>query len=382
MNIVDPILFRCRRQPPVAAICAPGTGIGLISYRRLENSIHNISQRLHAFGLPRQSVVAVNIPDVIFHAAVLLALTRLGMVTMSIPHNGIDTPVKVDALITTDKTPSPHGSQIFLADRSWIEGEGRPLDAHLVPRTHDDDLCRILLKPNASGELDAMAVTHRLLADRAACLPAALGNRFSACSRIYVNEHPASSPGFLFLIYALSRGGMALFPGDSFEQTLRALEEYKMQCVLSSPMGFENLMQWFDAIPSYQSDIEILVSADQVLSRSLSERLRSRICSHLVTFYGTDETGMFAAANAQEIAETPGAVGFVTPNASIEIVDASEKVLPPGQAGRLRVRSDVAVKGYLGDPELSQKVFRDGWFYPGDIGTLDSQDLLALAQRE
>ena len=29
MNIVDPILFQCRRQPPAAAICVPGSGIGL-----------------------------------------------------------------------------------------------------------------------------------------------------------------------------------------------------------------------------------------------------------------------------------------------------------------------------------------------------------------
>ena len=34
MNIVDPILYQCRRQPPAAAICVPGPGIGLISYRR------------------------------------------------------------------------------------------------------------------------------------------------------------------------------------------------------------------------------------------------------------------------------------------------------------------------------------------------------------
>ena len=51
MNIVDPILFQCRRQPPVAAICVPGADIGLISYRRLALFIHNISRRLAATGL-------------------------------------------------------------------------------------------------------------------------------------------------------------------------------------------------------------------------------------------------------------------------------------------------------------------------------------------
>ena len=84
MNIVDPILFQCRRQPPAAAICVPGPGIGLISYRRLEIFIHNISRRMHALGLPERSIVAVSIGDVIFHAAVLLASTRLGVITLSL----------------------------------------------------------------------------------------------------------------------------------------------------------------------------------------------------------------------------------------------------------------------------------------------------------
>jgi hypothetical protein len=84
MNIADPILFHCKRQAPVAAICAPGSQIGLISYRRLENAIHNISRRIASFGLPQRSIVAIDIEDEVFHLAVLLSLTKLGMSTLSI----------------------------------------------------------------------------------------------------------------------------------------------------------------------------------------------------------------------------------------------------------------------------------------------------------
>src|SRR5262245_59693498 len=105
MNIVDSILFQCRRQPPVAAICVPGPGIGLISYRRLEKFIHNITQRLHSLGLAQRSVVVVNIPDVIFHIAVVLALTRLGMITLSARDGEVSVPIKVDAVVTTTDLP-------------------------------------------------------------------------------------------------------------------------------------------------------------------------------------------------------------------------------------------------------------------------------------
>src|SRR6266702_4286778 len=98
MNIVDPILFQCRRQPPAAAICVPGSGIGLISYRRLEQFVHNITRRLLPLGLPKQSVVAVNLQDDIFHAAVVLALTRLGMITVSLRDDQTFMPFPTDAL--------------------------------------------------------------------------------------------------------------------------------------------------------------------------------------------------------------------------------------------------------------------------------------------
>src|SRR5262249_7763794 len=139
---------------------------------------------------------------------------------------------------------------------------------------------------------------------------------------------------------------------------------------------------WFDVVPAYQSNIEVLVCAGDVLSRSLSDRLRSRICSHLIAAYGSTEASMSACAHAHEIADTPRAVGFVTPGVTIQIVDQSGTILPPGQEGRVRIKSEYAVDGYFGNPEESSKVFRDGWFYPGDIGSLNSDGLLAVAGRE
>src|SRR6267154_1409011 len=162
MNIVDPILFQCRRQPPVAAICVPGPGIGLISYRRLEQFVHNISRKVHALGLPERSIVAVNIQDVIFHAAVLLALTRLGMITLSAREGDASAPIKIDALITATRLPSVDMGRVILADLSWTEGDGQPLEPHLVPQTHEDDLCRIILTSGTTSEPKAVAVSHKL----------------------------------------------------------------------------------------------------------------------------------------------------------------------------------------------------------------------------
>jgi long-subunit acyl-CoA synthetase (AMP-forming) len=68
-----------------------------------------------------------------------------------------------------------------------------------------------------------------------------------------------------------------------------------------------------------------------------------------------------------------GAVGYLTPGVRAQIVDRDGVVQPPGREGLLRIRSEFAVERYLGDPSSSEQVFRDGWFQPGDIATLDAK---------
>jgi acyl-CoA synthetase (AMP-forming)/AMP-acid ligase II len=381
MNIVDPILYQCRCQPPAPAICVPAPGIGLISYRRLGQFIHNVSRRLHALGLAERSIVAVNVDDVIFHTVILLALIRLGMITVSVRKEEASLPFKVDALITDEKHPLAPTGRLMLADLSWTEGDGRPLEPHLLPQTHEDDLCRLILTSGTSSTPKAVPLSHKLLSNRMA-RHQTFGNRIASCSRIYSDVPVSSSLGFQFLIAALSRGGTAFFPGENFVSTLRVIEDYRIQCLVGSPGGFENLLRWFETVPSYQSNVEVIFCGGDVLSRSLSNRLRERVCSHLVAAYGSTEASMSAVAHAHEIADVPRAVGFVTPGVIVQIVDSSDTVLPSGQVGQVRIRSEFAVDGYFSSAEESKKAFRAGWFYPGDLGSLSDDGLLVISGRE
>ena len=171
-------------------------------------------------------------------------------------------------------------------------------------------------------------------------------------------------------------------PAKTLRQRCARIQDYKIQCLISSPGGFENWLRLIDEKPSYQSDIEVLVSAGDVLSPSLSQRLRSRICSHLVSIYGSTECSMTAVANGHEIDREPRAVGFVAPGVAVEIVDSEGRALPFGQEGEIRVRSKFAADGYFRNPEESARVFRDGWFYPGDIGSLNVEGLLIVTGRQ
>ena len=50
-----------------------------------------------------------------------------------------------------------------------------------------------------------------------------------------------------------------------------------------------------------------------MLWKALADRVRLRMCSHVVTAYGASEISPVATAPNLQIADIPGAVGYVCP---------------------------------------------------------------------
>jgi acyl-CoA synthetase (AMP-forming)/AMP-acid ligase II len=322
--------------------------------------------------------VAVSIADQIFHVATLLALARLGMASVS-TRSAARPPLLVDGFITDKTLPAGVVDRLILADMSWTEGDGIPVDA---PPVRPDDLCRVILTSGTTGQPKGVPISHRLLADRISRHTTVFGARVADCRRIYSDMPITTSLGFQFLLATLWRGGTYFLPGDSFESTLTVMEQYRTQCVLAPPSGLELLLKWFEVTPAYQSNLQVVISGGDLLSQTLSRRVRARMCSHLVSAYGSTEASITATAPAHEIDRVPGAVGYLTPGMRAQIVDRDGVVQPPGCEGLLRIRSEFAVDHYLGETSGSERVFRDGWFQPGDFATLDAEGLLIITGRD
>lgn len=69
------------------------------------------------------------------------------------------------------------------------------------------------------------------------------------------------------------------------------------------------------------------------------------------------------------------------PGAAVEVVDARDQPVPVGQEGVVRVRSSAMVSGYLTAPEAAARAFRDGWFYPGDLGRWTAEGRFVVSGR-
>lgn len=103
------------------------------------------------------------------------------------------------------------------------------------------------------------------------------------------------------------------------------------------------------------------------ISRKLAGQLIDRVTTDLINVYGSTETNVAvlesAVTNLDELHWLPS-----NECRRVEIIDECGNLCPVGAEGQLRIRlQELDCFSYLDDPQASEKVFQDGYLYPGDM---------------
>jgi acyl-CoA synthetase (AMP-forming)/AMP-acid ligase II len=379
VNIVDPILAQCRFQPDAPALCVPGTQHATIAYGQLSKLINNVARHAGRVGLRRGDTVVLYVTDLIGQATLILGLAKAGVVTVS--GRGPDLPpeLKVDAVLADIEGGLPSGKRIIQVDARWMDGDGSPFHERAGGA---DETCRVVFTSGTTGVPKAVAFSHRMVVERIARFDYLAGSLLPASHRACLDLGFTTSLGYLYLIYALTRGGLVILPVSAYENVANACEFYGADAWVGSPGGLVKLLDHYEERTDRRCGFRGMLSGGSFLAKSLSERVRSRLCANLVSAYGSTETNMVATAPAFLTAATPGAVGHLTPGMAVEAVDENDRRVGEENEGLIRIRGPYNVKEYVGAPEETARAFRDGWFYPGDIGRVTRYNLLIITGRQ
>jgi acyl-CoA synthetase (AMP-forming)/AMP-acid ligase II len=379
VNIIDGFLLHAKHQPAEPAICAPGWNFNIVSYGRLLSFANNAAAHALAAGLKRDKVVAVFAQDPIFHWAIVLGLTRIGVVSLSIVNASLPIGLRIDAVLSDVSMPFDKAQRVIRIDQAWIEGDGKAPEMDY--QQNGGTTARIILTSGTTGEQKAVALGHDLIWRRIQTYDFAFGNRFPACSRIFVDVGIAANSGYLWPLYILSRGGTVFVRGSDPAETMQALSLYGVQGMVAPPSGMAEFLDYYEQSPAFLCPFNVMLSVGSKLATSLSDRVRARMCPYVVHGYGATEGNPVAGAYVHQTAHIKGAVGYVTPGMIVQAVDDNGKIRVPGTEGHIRFRGDKCVSSYVGNPPGSEKFFRDGWFYPGDIGAVTTDGLLVITGR-
>ena len=133
----------------------------------------------------------------------------------------------------------------------------------------------------------------------------------------------------------------------------------------------------------------VLVGAEK-LRAPVAQAFREKFGIELLEGYGATEMAPVIAVNAPDFQEggltqvgnKAGTVGHPLPGVAARVVDpATFEPLPADREGLLLVKGPNRMAGYLGQPERTAEVLRDGWYITGDIAAIDAEGFLRITDR-
>lgn len=208
--------------------------------------------------------------------------------------------------------------------------------------------------------------------------------------------------GYLLVIYS---GGTIAFC-DGLRYITQNFIEYNPTVVLSVPLLLEKIYKKIEnqlkkSLPKYSHNKNFIANLPfpilQIVRHKINKSLGGKIRNFIVgaaplnpdlvtTFnklglntlqgYGLTECSPLVAGN-NDFYSNPNAVGLPIPNVEYKIDSPNENGI-----GEILVKGPNVMLGYYNMPEETEKVLKNGWFFTGDLGKIDSQGWLYVTGRK
>lgn len=378
MNLADLLSKQAETRPSEPALVLP---CGVLSYLELDSLVWRAAAQLHESGIAPGDRVALSFSDELGVVVGMLASARLGATAFSMQLNWPP--------ILRIETVERVGIQYVVGDHGAIQGS----NAQQINMVMDELLARppipptsaihvseprapwlILLGSGTTGQPKMMPITHAQQLAR--CESAREWFGLTAADRVGSLIHfDYSSTKTRFL--------EALVVGASFFIPDRKRKDMPAQCRnagVSVLHGTSFLLEQLMAAPRHPQYplldfLRVLTVGSSTITDEFRKRVAAQLCSNLHIHYGTNETGLLTYSQPPLAFNISGTVGQALAEAKIEIVDTQGHCLAPGLVGQIRARRPGMIDGYLESDEATRVAFKDGWFYPGDLGkfTQDGQ---------
>jgi acyl-CoA synthetase (AMP-forming)/AMP-acid ligase II len=206
---------------------------------------------------------------------------------------------------------------------------------------------------------------------------------FSSSAR-YFNATPLYfGGGRTFCISTLYVGGTVVLCPPPFAPAQLAAEVARTAATITFlvPTLLRRLLECDATTLAPLRGLKTLICSGSALTAQERQQIRERICPNFLEYYASTEGGGVSALPPADQLRFGESVGRPAFSVEVHVVDDRDRPVPAGVVGRIRYRGPAVADGFFGDPDASKESFRDGWFYPGDLGMLNDEGYLFLKGR-
>lgn len=371
MQIIDQIAMHATFSPVKPAFVLPDR---LVTYGMLWSGMQSVQRQLADMGLDYDSPVGIVVDNPARHFIILLALLRNGFTSASLrPDQMVSAEANgVTTFITDAKLPVLPGIRTLWVDEKWFVDKrtATPAPMDWAPNR----IARIVFTSGSTGRPKAIGYSRqtvaKVIADRYLTGIGA-GERFMLLSGL-------SGSALFYIGRVLLSGGTVVFAPA--EEALSMISTYCVDEVRGSASQVRALLER-QREARMGLRVKLISTGGGPLSPALAERIALSFKSDVINTYSASECPQMGLAAGDVLNLRRERGNCFLPTALIEIVDGSGQPLGPNNEGLIRVRADAMGWPFSGALFETDEIRGDGWFYPGDVGSLDESGLLVVAGR-
>ena len=183
--------------------------------------------------------------------------------------------------------------------------------------------------------------------------------------------------------------GVVYHPNPLDAQAIGGLvAKYKVTFMVATPTFLQTYMR--RCSPESFGSLEYVLVGAEKLQERVAVAFEDLFGIRPLEGYGCTECSPVVAVNGRDyrapgflqVAARRGRIGHPLPGVSVKVVDIdSGAPVPPETAGMLLVKGPNVMRGYLGKPEKTAEVLRDGWYTTGDVAVMEEDGFLTITDR-
>jgi len=383
MNVTKQICMHAQNRRNDLALITENECLDWMSFNAKVNAAANVL--LSSGVLPKQRI-AISVTDQLLHLFFSLGLARLGATQIALPpvdpvstRAAIASKLGLSAVIVEDPREGLVGLKAITVDTKQLNNT--PVNLDQSHSDNGDNSFLLLQSSGTTGDPKFSELTHQMAIDRLERYKTYFG---TSSSDIF---WPASRLDFVVakqrVFHSLQSGAaICLVPGRAIDSSLLKFLDHSgvtMACGTPSHMAqILNASKGSISLPK----LRVFEVRSATVSEALRKSFRDTITPGLYVAYATNEVEVACLADPELQTQVKDTVGCPVTGMAVEVVDSHGARVPNGEAGAIRISGAGVISQYLDNPEATAKSFKDGWFYPGDLGRFEGDSLVFLGRSD
>lgn len=383
-NLASLIDLNARSRPSHPAVIHADR---VLDYRAFAISVRKAAQLLVREGIEAGDFVGIALRDSVEHMFVLFAAMRVGAVIVPFDHRwtaaetaALAHHFNVEFLVTESDAQDIAEVRRIVVDNSWSDRlDGASAN---VPIVESEDLPMLLsLSSGTTGRPTGPLLTHGQMFARTENQLAAL--TFNQHDRYLLTTPLYFGGGRAFAITHLLIGATLVLHPPPFDPAAvaAAVRKHRVTSTFLVPTMLRRMLQEPTEALAGLSSLRLLISSGSPMHPDETKDVTNRLCRGFLEYFASTEGGGITISTPSDRERFPDSVGRAGFRVEVEIVDENHDIVPPDTVGLVRYRGPGVATAFYNDPQKSDEAFRDGWFYPGDLGRMNPEGYLNLIGR-